>query len=208
MKANDVMRKESASHRPSYTIHGSLKDMFFHRCQRNSATTGNAKNANVNLTKIPTEHVTPISRSVYAPLVLCRVFAFVETTTRRNANTIASKLFVNGLTPNVKHGHDDANTITSIGGPVYTLYDNVDAEPFLCLFLLFNMVNIQRDPSRNITDRIAMNNRGINKISFPDKSFVAGDHNIDDCMNGLCNSALISSPFVSVVSTPENSVIQ
>eukprot|EP00584_Thalassiosira_punctigera_P015322 CAMPEP_0172569468 /NCGR_PEP_ID=MMETSP1067-20121228/123614_1 /TAXON_ID=265564 ORGANISM="Thalassiosira punctigera, Strain Tpunct2005C2" /NCGR_SAMPLE_ID=MMETSP1067 /ASSEMBLY_ACC=CAM_ASM_000444 /LENGTH=45 /DNA_ID= /DNA_START= /DNA_END= /DNA_ORIENTATION= len=30
---------------------------------------------------------------------------------------MASKLFVKGRTPKTRHGHDDANTITSIGGP-------------------------------------------------------------------------------------------
>ena len=119
MNAHETITKDNAIQSPSCIMRISLP---FDRCHRKIINTGNAKNANVNRTKIPTEQVAPMSRSDGALLdtdpfcLLFRLFTHLTATTSRNANTIASKLLVKGLTPNTRHGHDDANAITSIGG--------------------------------------------------------------------------------------------
>jgi hypothetical protein len=84
-----------------------------------------------------------------------------------NEITMASKVFVNGLVTMTNIGHDDANIMTSIGGPQLLfslLYSS------LAFFVVF-FTNAHRHPSRNRNDNNVMNNRGIIKTSLPEMSW-------------------------------------
>ena len=134
-----------------------------------------------------------VSRASVASSTLA---AMGTTTARRTANAMASRLFVKGRTPKTRHGHDYANAITSTGGgPKRRAATDAVVAAVAAVVVLsprspgarpfeerpaVRRSSVQRDPSGNATESSAMNNRGISRISSPERDFIAGSHNHAD----------------------------
>ena len=104
---------------------------------------------------------------------------------------MASRLFVRGRTPKTRHGHDDANAITSKGGgPRRRAATDVVVAAVAAVVVIsprspgarpfeeqpaaaVRRIRVQRDPSRNATESSAVNNRGISRQQdfFPREGF-------------------------------------